>query len=349
MLDPDVKIHRYIVELFAIARNCLIWLLISVLNRIYWISVAVIQAIKARALTNLRMLSTKRSMSILIVSYIILLGPLGVGDLELYTWNSSLLHVSIKFSLADAVHVIAEPGRFYVASAFTLATSIHSKRSVRGDENSSTSNTVTHNMYYINDGVYGSFNCLLYDHRHVTPLPLKVGCFTLRQITKHFFLFINWCLYFVLLAWLWKVDTIEHLGPDVRRIGQSCRRRHVAWHGNWRLGPFRKYGCVYVARRLAVQWIPSAQGAYCRWWKYLVRKKFIRYFCFFFFSIKNIDFTSIFFQIGFYWKMLCLWPKIILLLAIQWLTCDLVWIWKRIISIYGWTPIQQWTWHRRKY
>lgn len=74
--------------------------------------------------------------------------------------------------LADAVHVIAEPGRFYVASAFTLATSIHSKRSVRGDENSP--NTVTHNMYYINDGVYGSFNCLLYDHQHVIPISLKV-------------------------------------------------------------------------------------------------------------------------------------------------------------------------------
>ncbi|EZA54029.1 Ornithine decarboxylase [Ooceraea biroi] len=74
----------------------------------------------------------------------------------------------------DAVHVIAEPGRFYVASAFTLATSIHSKRSVRGDENSSMA--VTHNMYYINDGVYGSFNCLLYDHQHVIPIPLKNGC-----------------------------------------------------------------------------------------------------------------------------------------------------------------------------
>ncbi|XP_043685376.1 ornithine decarboxylase-like [Vespula pensylvanica] len=74
----------------------------------------------------------------------------------------------------DAVHIIAEPGRFYVASAFTLATSIHSKRSVRGDENSP--NSITHNMYYINDGVYGSFNCLLYDHQRVTPLPLKNGC-----------------------------------------------------------------------------------------------------------------------------------------------------------------------------
>lgn len=74
----------------------------------------------------------------------------------------------------DAVHVMAEPGRFYVASAFTLATSIHSKRSVRGDDKSP--NAITHNMYYINDGVYGSFNCLLYDHQHVTPLPLKKGC-----------------------------------------------------------------------------------------------------------------------------------------------------------------------------
>lgn len=75
---------------------------------------------------------------------------------------------------SDDVHIIAEPGRFYVASAFTLATSIHSKRSVRGDKMSP--NTITHNMYYINDGVYGSFNCLLYDHQHVTPLPLKNGC-----------------------------------------------------------------------------------------------------------------------------------------------------------------------------
>jgi ornithine decarboxylase len=30
-------------------------------------------------------------------------------------------------------------------------------------------------MYYINDGVYGSFNCVLYDHAVVTPQPLKVS------------------------------------------------------------------------------------------------------------------------------------------------------------------------------
>lgn len=29
-------------------------------------------------------------------------------------------------------------------------------------------------MYYVNDGVYGSFNCILYDHAHVMPVLPKV-------------------------------------------------------------------------------------------------------------------------------------------------------------------------------
>ena len=29
-------------------------------------------------------------------------------------------------------------------------------------------------MYYVNDGVYGSFNCLLYDHAEVEPSLLEV-------------------------------------------------------------------------------------------------------------------------------------------------------------------------------
>lgn len=34
-------------------------------------------------------------------------------------------------------------------------------------------------MYYVNDGVYGSFNCILYDHAHPIPSPLtptSKGC-----------------------------------------------------------------------------------------------------------------------------------------------------------------------------
>lgn len=29
-------------------------------------------------------------------------------------------------------------------------------------------------MYYVNDGVYGSFNCILYDHVTPTPAVLEV-------------------------------------------------------------------------------------------------------------------------------------------------------------------------------
>lgn len=81
--------------------------------------------------------------------------------------NSAL---DMYFPLSEGVHIIAEPGRFYVASAFTLATSIHSKRDCQN-----------HSMYYINDGVYGSFNCILYDHAIVTPQPLIIQE---RQVNK---------------------------------------------------------------------------------------------------------------------------------------------------------------------
>lgn len=65
--------------------------------------------------------------------------------------------------------MMAEPGRYFAASAFTLAAYVHSKREVR-DPNTGAHN----NMYYINDGVYGSFNSILYDHATVQPLPLSV-------------------------------------------------------------------------------------------------------------------------------------------------------------------------------
>ena len=63
------------------------------------------------------------------------------------------------------VDIIAEPGRYYVASAFTLAARIHGRRQLTSDDDD---DQVTSYMYYINDGVYGSFNCMLYDHATVT-------------------------------------------------------------------------------------------------------------------------------------------------------------------------------------
>lgn len=62
----------------------------------------------------------------------------------------------------DAVKVIAEPGRYFVSSAMTLAAQVTSKRVIRGSSENSY-------MYYINDGVYGSFNCIIFDHYVVCP------------------------------------------------------------------------------------------------------------------------------------------------------------------------------------
>lgn len=73
------------------------------------------------------------------------------------------------FPPENGVTIIAEPGRFFAASAFTLATKIYSiKKRSNDDEN--------HIMYFINDGVYGSFNSILYDHSIVVPKPLNVNC-----------------------------------------------------------------------------------------------------------------------------------------------------------------------------
>jgi ornithine decarboxylase len=67
------------------------------------------------------------------------------------------------------VRIIAEPGRYYVASAFTLTTNVHSKKNIHNP----LSDQIEGTMLYINDGVYASFNCLLYDHQVVKPKLLK--------------------------------------------------------------------------------------------------------------------------------------------------------------------------------
>lgn len=63
------------------------------------------------------------------------------------------------FPLDEGVRIIAEPGRYYVASAYSLATNVIATREMTDSETGKQKY-----MYYINDGVYGSFNCVLYDH-----------------------------------------------------------------------------------------------------------------------------------------------------------------------------------------
>ncbi|XP_055596621.1 ornithine decarboxylase 1-like [Uranotaenia lowii] len=74
-----------------------------------------------------------------------------------------------EFFPDKSVRVISEPGRFYVSSAFTLITSVQSKRTCLN----AITGSIDRMMYYLNDGVYASFNCILYDHQ--VPTPFLIG------------------------------------------------------------------------------------------------------------------------------------------------------------------------------
>ena len=76
----------------------------------------------------------------------------------------------LSFPAGCGVELIAEPGRFFVSSAQTLAVSVIGRK-YSGEGAGATP------MSYVNDGLYGSFNCILYDHATVTPhlLPTRAA------------------------------------------------------------------------------------------------------------------------------------------------------------------------------
>lgn len=68
------------------------------------------------------------------------------------------------FPPESGVEIIAEPGRYYVASSMTLVSMVVAKR-VDMDEKTGQDGY----MYYLNDGVYGAFNNVIFEH--ATPRP----------------------------------------------------------------------------------------------------------------------------------------------------------------------------------
>lgn len=95
------------------------------------------------------------------------------------------------------LRIIGEPGRYYVQRAFILAANIIARRDgasevsekdpelavvPRGDAERPADVDSSHGqdvkpqvMYYQNDGVYGAFNCILYDHQVVNPKVLTIN------------------------------------------------------------------------------------------------------------------------------------------------------------------------------
>jgi len=67
------------------------------------------------------------------------------------------------FPMDYNVDVISEPGRYFVANAFTLATHVIARRGGVFDSTADGSSGPA--MIYVNDGVYGNMNCILFDHQ----------------------------------------------------------------------------------------------------------------------------------------------------------------------------------------
>ncbi|XP_066394740.1 ornithine decarboxylase 1B, chloroplastic-like [Miscanthus floridulus] len=72
--------------------------------------------------------------------------------------NDALAH---HFGDLPCVEVIGEPGRYFAETAFTLAAHVIGKRTRREVRE-----------YWIDDGLYGSLNCIIMDHYVPTPRPL---------------------------------------------------------------------------------------------------------------------------------------------------------------------------------
>lgn len=91
---------------------------------------------------------------------------------------ASILTESIDRYFPDrsGLKIIAEPGRFYVSRAFRLAANIIARRApMDAPAPTAEEDGQPKVMYYINEGVYGAFNCILFDHQHVTPYVLSMN------------------------------------------------------------------------------------------------------------------------------------------------------------------------------
>lgn len=70
------------------------------------------------------------------------------------------------------IRFIAEPGRYFVEKSHTLVLNVIGKKREK-IVNAETNEQEDIIIYYLNDGVYGSFNCIYFDHKHPVVLPFN--------------------------------------------------------------------------------------------------------------------------------------------------------------------------------
>lgn len=130
---------------------------------------------------------------------------------------AAVLNDALDEYMPSSVNIIGEPGRYYVSSAFTLATHIIARRTI---ENPATREKSY--MVYLNDGLYGNFSSIMFDHQNPVAQVLRTGNHN----------------YFDTFAAQESRDGIEYSiwGPTcdgIDRISASIRFDHTLDVGDW--------------------------------------------------------------------------------------------------------------------
>jgi ornithine decarboxylase len=81
-----------------------------------------------------------------------------------------VLRAALDTYFPPHINIIAEPGRYYVSTAFTLACNIIARRTIENPVTSETSY-----MVYVNDGLYGNFSSIMFDHQQPVAKVLRSG------------------------------------------------------------------------------------------------------------------------------------------------------------------------------
>lgn len=89
---------------------------------------------------------------------------------ETFELMAAALSNALDEFMPTHINIIAEPGRYYVASAFTLATHVIARRTIEDPVTGEKSY-----MIYLNDGLYGNFSSIIFDHQKPITQILRTG------------------------------------------------------------------------------------------------------------------------------------------------------------------------------
>ena len=87
---------------------------------------------------------------------------------ETFELFAGSLNEALEEYFPGDIRIIGEPGRYYASNAFTLAANVIARREVTGNTPHERSY-----MLYLNDGVYGNFSNIIFDHQHPIPQVLQ--------------------------------------------------------------------------------------------------------------------------------------------------------------------------------